>query len=119
MESTAVGAKASGNIPVSSVTHSSSLKHFRTLLSVMLTPGLSPNIDDVCETKLGITANPSGGIGHVSDQVTTLYNYQNVRNAWCISGLFRLVCDRRHCNPQNIVPLQRYVVAYNPDASLN
>ena len=62
---TAVDAKASGSIPVSSVTHSVPLAHLRTLLSIMLTSGLSPDIDEVCETKLGITSN-SGDVGHVS-----------------------------------------------------
>lgn len=65
MKLTAVDAKASGNTPVASVTHSSSLTHLRTLLSIVLTPGLSPDIDEVCELKLGI-AFSSGGVGHVS-----------------------------------------------------
>ena len=65
MKLTVVDAKASGNNPVSSVTQSSPLMHLRTLLSVLLTRGLSPDIDDVCETKLGI-AFSSGGVGHVS-----------------------------------------------------
>jgi hypothetical protein len=65
MKLTAVDAKASGNNPVSSVTHSSPLMHLRTLLSIMLTRGLSPDIDEVCEIKLGI-AFSSGGVGHVS-----------------------------------------------------
>ncbi|KAF8549736.1 WD40 repeat-like protein [Imleria badia] len=93
MKLTAVDAKASGNVLVSSVTHSSALTHLRTLLSIVLTPGLSPDIDEVCELKLGI-AFSSGGVGHVSlcveeprsSGATTLYNYQNVKNAWCVSG---------------------------------
>lgn len=65
MKLTAVDAKASGNIPISSVTHTSPLIHLRTLLSILLTPGLSPDIDEVCEIKLGIAFN-AGGVGHVS-----------------------------------------------------
>lgn len=65
MKVTAVYAKASGSVPVSSTIQSAPLTHLRTLLSVMLTPGLSPDIDDICETKLSITFN-SGGVGHVS-----------------------------------------------------
>lgn len=65
MKLAAVDAKASGNTPVSSVTHSSPLTHLRTLLSIMLTSGLSPDIDEMCETKLGIAFN-TGGVGHVS-----------------------------------------------------
>ncbi|KAH0826520.1 hypothetical protein J3R83DRAFT_5527 [Lanmaoa asiatica] len=79
-------AKASGNTPTPSMTHSSPLTHLRTLLSIMLTPGLSPDIDEVCEMKLGITFN-TGGVGHVSSQATTLCNYQNIKSAWCISGV--------------------------------
>lgn len=65
MKLTTVNAKASGNTPISSVTHSSSLTQLRTLLSIMLTPGLSPGIDETCEVKLGITLS-AGGVGHVS-----------------------------------------------------
>ncbi|KAG6372767.1 hypothetical protein JVT61DRAFT_7165 [Boletus reticuloceps] len=86
MKVTAVDAKASGNTRLSSVTHSAPLTHLRTLLSIMLTPGLCPDIDEVCELKLGISFS-SGGVGHGSSQATTLYNYQNVRNAWCISSV--------------------------------
>ena len=62
MKLTAVDAKAS---PASSVTHSSPLTHFHALLSIMLTPGLCLDIDEVCEAKLGIIFS-SGNVEHVS-----------------------------------------------------
>ena len=62
MKLTAVDAKAS---PASSVTHSSPLTHLHTLLSIMLTPRLCLDIDEVCETKLGIVFS-LGDVGHVS-----------------------------------------------------
>ena len=65
MKVTAVDAKASVSVPVSSVTQSAPLAHLRSLLSITLTPGLSPDIDEVCETKLGI-AFSSGGVGYIS-----------------------------------------------------
>ncbi|KIK98529.1 hypothetical protein PAXRUDRAFT_800852 [Paxillus rubicundulus Ve08.2h10] len=74
MKFTAVDAKASSATPVSAVKNSpqsSPLTHLRTLLSTLLTPGLSPDIDEVCETKLGVISS-SGSVGHSS-------------SAWCIS----------------------------------
>ena len=56
MKLTAVDAEAS---LASSVTHSSPLTHLHTLLSIMLTPGLCPDIDE------GIIFS-SGNVGHVS-----------------------------------------------------
>ncbi|KIJ14943.1 hypothetical protein PAXINDRAFT_176598 [Paxillus involutus ATCC 200175] len=84
---TAVDAKASSATPVSAVKNSprsSPLTHLRTLLATLLTPGLSPDIDEVCETKLGVIPN-SGNVGHSSGQATAIFCHENVRSAWCIS----------------------------------
>ncbi|KIJ60314.1 hypothetical protein HYDPIDRAFT_177510 [Hydnomerulius pinastri MD-312] len=71
---TAVDAKASSTTPVSALktsSRSSPLTHLRTLLSTLLTLGLSPDIDEVCETKLGVISTCGG----------------NPRSPWCISGI--------------------------------
>ncbi|KAF9220526.1 WD40 repeat-like protein [Gyrodon lividus] len=87
MKFTAVDVKASSTTPVSALKNSprsSPLTHLRTLLSTLLTPGLSLDIDEVCETNLGVFSNLHG-VGHSSNQATAIYCHENPRSAWCIS----------------------------------
>jgi hypothetical protein len=71
---TSVNVKSSGQLLPSSVKHSNAtLSQLRAVLSVLLTPGLSPDIDEICESRLGIF--PSSGMVGVSSYVGCLPRY--------------------------------------------
>ncbi|KAF5384322.1 hypothetical protein D9615_003314 [Tricholomella constricta] len=61
------------------------LERLRSVLSVLLTPGLNNDIDTICSAKLGI--RPSRvSVGLVSHSAVTLYNKRNAQDPWCLSG---------------------------------
>ncbi|EAU86217.2 hypothetical protein CC1G_03428 [Coprinopsis cinerea okayama7 len=57
----------------------------RLLLAVVLTPGLSPDLDSVCSGKLNLPP-AIVGVGLSSLKTTTLYSSAQPQDPWCISG---------------------------------
>ncbi|KAH7885158.1 hypothetical protein F5I97DRAFT_1937434 [Phlebopus sp. FC_14] len=78
---TAVDAKASSTEPLSS----SPLSQLRGLLSLILTPGLSFDIDEICTTRLGVSLL-FGRVGHSCGQSSALYWRLNPKSVWSISS---------------------------------
>lgn len=62
-----------------------SLDHLRIILSTLLTPGLSDDVDSICKGKLGINDSDISVGFAISDSIS-LYNIKENREAWCISG---------------------------------
>ncbi|EGN97892.1 hypothetical protein SERLA73DRAFT_55174 [Serpula lacrymans var. lacrymans S7.3] len=65
-------------------TQGSSITQLRAILSIVLTPGLSHDVDEICEIKLGIQPS-SGFAGYGCYSSTSLFHQENPRDAWCIS----------------------------------
>ena len=57
----------------------------RLLLSMLLTPGLSSDVDSICAGKLRLTRS-GASVGHPSLASTTLYSTKRPQEIWCISG---------------------------------
>ncbi|EIW81457.1 hypothetical protein CONPUDRAFT_124586 [Coniophora puteana RWD-64-598 SS2] len=72
---------STATVPTS--THDS-LEHVRSVLAVLLTSGISPDIDDICLQRLGIQLS-SGGVGLAGESASVLLNLPCSREAWCIS----------------------------------
>ncbi|KAJ3733629.1 hypothetical protein DFJ43DRAFT_1117017 [Lentinula guzmanii] len=59
--------------------------HLRSALSLILTPGLNRDIDDICFEQLGIKrANASMGFSR--DGFVSLYHYSQPEHCWSLSG---------------------------------
>ncbi|KAL0567058.1 hypothetical protein V5O48_014937, partial [Marasmius crinis-equi] len=56
----------------------------RAILSVLLTPGMNRDIDEVCRTQLGIPLS-SVSVGFSSSGCTTTHQVLSPGHAWCIS----------------------------------
>ncbi|KAG1719005.1 hypothetical protein EDB19DRAFT_1648998, partial [Suillus lakei] len=69
----------------SSAPSNATLSQLRAVLSVLLTPGLSPDIDEICETRLGTSPSPST-VGFASALATTIYHHDHPSHAWSISA---------------------------------
>ncbi|KAJ7776775.1 hypothetical protein DFH07DRAFT_797695 [Mycena maculata] len=63
----------------------SALDQLRLILSTFLTPGLNPDIDAICQEKLGAPASTTYA-SFSSDGSTCLYNGNRSRDPWSISG---------------------------------
>lgn len=70
-------------VPMRSL-QSTPLPQLRALLSILLTPSLNPEIDDVCTTKLGLSI-PSAGLDRSRGQ--TVCPRLVAKDPWCISGV--------------------------------
>jgi hypothetical protein len=62
-----------------------SLDQLRTILSTLLTPGLNPDVDSICYTKLGINRS-NALLGLATPDAMSIYNTKSSRDLWCISG---------------------------------
>ncbi|OJA15937.1 hypothetical protein AZE42_02647 [Rhizopogon vesiculosus] len=83
---TSVNVKSSGHVLSSSASPSNAtLSQLRAVLSVLLTPGLSTDIDEICENRLG-TFPSSGMIGVSSEHATTIYHHDRPMHAWSTSA---------------------------------
>ncbi|KAG2341534.1 WD40 repeat-like protein [Suillus weaverae] len=83
---TSVNVKSSGiALSSSSAPSNATLSQLRAVLSVLLTPGLSPDIDEICENRLGTSPSPST-VGFASAHATTIYHYDHPIHAWSISA---------------------------------
>jgi hypothetical protein len=71
---TSVNVKSSGHVLSSPDSPSNAtLSQLRAVLSLLLTPGLSPDIDEICENRLGTF--PSSGMVGVSSYVDCIPRY--------------------------------------------
>ncbi|KAG1810892.1 uncharacterized protein BJ212DRAFT_1484021 [Suillus subaureus] len=83
---TSVNVKSSGlALSSSSAPSNATLSQLRAVLSVLLTPGLSPDIDEICENKLGTSPSPST-VGFASALTTTIYHHDHPIHAWSMSA---------------------------------
>lgn len=83
---TSVNVKSSGlALSSSSAPSNVTLSQLRAVLSVLLTPGLSPDIDEICENRLGTSPSPST-VGFASAHATTIYHYDHPIHAWSMSA---------------------------------
>lgn len=82
---TSVNVKSSGlalsSLPAPS---NATLSQLRAVLSVLLTPGLSPDIDEICESRLGTNPSPST-VGFASALATTIYHHDHPIHVWSMS----------------------------------
>lgn len=81
---TSVNVKSSGQSS-SSTPSNATLSQLRAVLSALLTPGLSPDIDEICENKLGTGPSPST-VGFSSAHATTIYHHDHPIHAWSMSA---------------------------------
>ncbi|KAI6129661.1 WD40-repeat-containing domain protein [Pisolithus croceorrhizus] len=63
----------------------SSLPQLRALLSLLLTPTLSPEIDEICAGKLGVLTS-CGNLDHSCSRLTAACCRSDSTNAWSVSG---------------------------------
>ncbi|KAG2359683.1 hypothetical protein BDR07DRAFT_1487951 [Suillus spraguei] len=83
---TSVNVKSSGLALSSSPAPSNAtLSQLRAVLSVLLTPGLSPDIDEICENRLGTNPSPSM-VGFASALATTIYHHDHPIHVWSMSA---------------------------------
>ncbi|KAI6030774.1 hypothetical protein F5J12DRAFT_802739 [Pisolithus orientalis] len=75
---------ASSYIPKRSL-RATPLPQLRALLSLLLTPTLSPEIDEICTSKLGVLAS-RGRLGRACSRLASACCRSDSRNAWSISG---------------------------------
>ncbi|KAI6041430.1 hypothetical protein EDC04DRAFT_1281991 [Pisolithus marmoratus] len=61
------------------------LRQLRILLSLLLTPTLSPEIDEICASKLGLLT-PCGRLDHSCGRLAAACCLSDSRNAWSVSG---------------------------------
>lgn len=61
------------------------LDRLRLILSILLTPGLSDDVDSICDGKLKVMPS-SATVGLSSDGATVLYPVTRPGDVWCISG---------------------------------
>ncbi|KAF7767943.1 hypothetical protein Agabi119p4_7186 [Agaricus bisporus var. burnettii] len=62
-----------------------SLDQLRTVLSTLITPGLNPDVDSVCYTKLGISRS-NVLVGLATPDAISIFNTRSSKDLWCISG---------------------------------
>ncbi|KAG1836125.1 hypothetical protein DFJ58DRAFT_735218 [Suillus subalutaceus] len=83
---TSVNVKSLGlALSSSSAPSNATLSQLRAVLSVLLTPGLSPDIDEICENRLG-TSPTSSTVGFASALATTIYHHDHTIHAWSMSA---------------------------------
>ncbi|KAG2130779.1 uncharacterized protein EDB93DRAFT_1179251 [Suillus bovinus] len=86
---TSVNVKSSGlalsSSSLSSSPSNATLLQLRAVLSVLLTPGLSPDIDEICENRLGTSPSPST-VGFASALATTIYHHDHPVQVWSMSA---------------------------------
>lgn len=83
---TSVNVKSSGiALSLSPAPSNATLSQLRAVLSVLLTPGLSPDIDEICENRLGTTPSQST-VGFASALATTIYHHDNPIHTWSKSA---------------------------------
>ncbi|KAG1899665.1 uncharacterized protein F5891DRAFT_1037747 [Suillus fuscotomentosus] len=69
----------------SSAPSNATLSQLRAVLSVLLTPGLSPDIDEICENRLGTSPSLST-VGFASALATTIYHHDHPIHVWSMSA---------------------------------
>lgn len=83
---TSVNVKSSGlALSSSSAPSNATLSQLRAVLSALLTPGLSPDIDEICENRLGTSPSPST-VGFASTHAATIYHHDHPVYAWSMSA---------------------------------
>ncbi|KAG1739452.1 uncharacterized protein EDB91DRAFT_1135335 [Suillus paluster] len=83
---TSVNVKSSGHaLPSSTTPSNATLAQLRAVLSVLLTPGLSADIDEICENRLG-TSPSSSTVGFASALAATIYHHDHAIHAWTMSA---------------------------------
>ncbi|KAG2127039.1 hypothetical protein BD769DRAFT_1460808 [Suillus cothurnatus] len=83
---TSVNVKSSGlALSSSSAPSNATLSQLRAVLSVLLTPGLSPDIDEICKNRLGTSPSPST-VGFASALAATIYHHDHPIHAWSVSA---------------------------------
>jgi hypothetical protein len=92
---TSVNVKSSGlALSSSSVPSNATLSQLRAVLSVLLTPGLSPDIDEICKNRLGTSPSPST-VGFAS--------YVNCHSGSAYNHLSHALCPVRLLPPSTIM----------------
>ncbi|KAG2114253.1 uncharacterized protein F5147DRAFT_678636 [Suillus discolor] len=81
---TSVNVKYSGS-SLSSAPSNATLSQLRAVLSVLLTPGLSPDIDEICENRLSTSPSLST-VGFSSALATTIYHHDQPIHIWSMSA---------------------------------
>ncbi|KAG1887691.1 NUC071 domain-containing protein [Suillus subluteus] len=83
---TFVNVKSSGHALSSSSTPSNAtLSQLHADLSTLMTPRLSPDIDEICENKLGTGPSPST-VGFSSAHATAIYHHDHPIHAWLMTA---------------------------------